>query len=131
MLTTQLRLLSDSHVLLWMITRERRIRQATLAAILNPGNQVYVSAASVWEIEIKRAAGRLQAPDNLIEFIDNSGFIELVVTFHHGDSAARLPMHHRDPFDRMLVAQAQTEGLTLTTDDSLIAMYDVPTMAAR
>ena len=131
MLTAQLRLLLDSHILLWMITRERRIRQATIATILDPGNQVYVSAASVWEIEIKRASGRLQAPDNLIEFIDNSGFIELMVTFRHGDLAARLPMHHRDIFDRMLIAQAQAEGLTLVTDDSQITRYEVPIMPTR
>ena len=131
MLTPQLRLLLDSHVLLWMITRERRIREAAITAILDPGNQVFVSAASVWEIEIKRATGRLQAPDNLIEFINNSGFFELPVTFRHGDLAARLPMHHRDIFDRMLIAQAQAEGLTLVTDDSQIARYTVPIMPAR
>lgn len=131
MLTTQLRLLLDSHVLLWMITRERRIREATIAAILDPGNQVYVSAASVWEIEIKRATGRLHASENVIEFVENSGFAELPVTFRHGDSAARLPMHHRDIFDRMLIAQAQVEGLTLVTDDSQIVRYDVPIMSAR
>ena len=90
-----------------------------------------MSAASVWEIEIKRANGRLQAPDNLIEFIDNSGFIELQVSFRHGYMAARLPMHHRDIFDRMLIAQAQAEGLTLVTDDSQIARYAVPIMSAR
>lgn len=90
-----------------------------------------MSAASVWEIEIKRATGRLQAPDNLIEFIDNSGFIELQVSFRHGNMAARLPMHHRDIFDRMLIAQAQAEGLTLVTDDSQVARYAVPIMSAR
>ena len=131
MLTAQLRLLLDSHVLLWMITRERRIREATIAAILDPGNLVYVSAASVWEIEIKRATGRLEAPDNLIEFVENSGFIELPVNFQHGDLAAGLPLHHRDIFDRMLIAQAQAEGLTLVTDDSQISHYAVPLMAAR
>ena len=131
MLTTQLRLLLDSHVLLWMITRERRLLEATLVSILDSRNQVFVSAASVWEIEIKRASGKLQAPDNLIEFIENSGFIELPMTFHHGDLAARLPMHHRDIFDRMLIAQAQAEGLTLVTDDTQIVLYDIPTIPAR
>ena len=131
MMTTRLLLLLDSHVLLWMITRERRIRDATITAILDPGNQVYVSTASVWEIEIKRASGKLQAPANLIEFIDNSGFLELPVSFRHGVLAARLPLHHRDIFDRMLIAQAQAEGLTLVTDDSQIARYQVPIMPAR
>ena len=102
-----------------------------IAAVLARENHVFVSAASVWEIEIKRATGRLDAPDNIIEFIENSGFVELPITFRHGDLAARLPMHHRDIFDRMLVAQAQAEGLTLVTDDAIIARYDVPTMAAR
>ena len=114
-----------------MITRERRIRESTLASTLDPENQVYVSAASVWEIEIKRATGRLEAPENIVEFIENSGFIELPVTFQHGDLAARLPMLHRDIFDRMLIAQAQAEMLTLVSDDSQIVRYEVPTMPAR
>ena len=114
-----------------MITRDCRIREATIATILDPRNQVYVSAASVWEIEIKRATGKLEAPDNLIEFVENSGFIELPVRFHHGDLAARLPLIHRDIFDRMLVAQAQAEDLTLVTDDAMIARYTVPLIPAR
>lgn len=130
-MTTQLQLLLDSHVVLWMITRERRIREATITAIMDPGNQVYVSAASVWEIEIKRATGKLEAPDNLIEFVENSGFIELPVNFQHGYLAARLPKFHRDIFDRMLIAQAQAEGLTLVTDDSQITRYDVTVMVVR
>ena len=133
MLTARLRLLLDSHVLLWMITRTRRIRESTVAAILDAENQVYISAASVWEIEIKRAIGRLEAPENIVEFVDNSGFIELPVTFRYGDLAARLPLHHRDIFDRMLItqAQAQAEGLTLVTDDSQIVRYQVSVLPAR
>ncbi len=131
MLTARHRLLLDSHILLWMITRARRIRESTIAAIMDPENQVFVSAASVWEIEIKRATGRLEAPENIIEFVENSGFTELPVTSRYGDLAARLPMIHRDIFDRMLIAQAQAEGLTLVTDDSQIARYQVPVMPAR
>ena len=131
MLSTQLRMLLDSHVLVWMITRERRIREPTLASILDPRNQAYISAVSIWEIEIKRATGKLRAPENIVEFVQNSGFIELPVTFHHGVTAAQLPMYHRDIFDRMLVAQAQAEGLTLVTDDPQIARYEVSTMPAR
>ena len=131
MLSTRTSLLLDSHVLLWMITRARRISESTIAAILDPENRVYASAASIWEIEIKRATGRLEAPDNIIEFVENSGFAELPVTFRHGDLAARLPMHHRDIFDRMLIVQAQAERLTLVTDDSQIARYQVSTMPVR
>ena len=131
MLTAMDRLLLDSHILLWMITRALRIRESTIATIMDPENQVFVSAASVWEIEIKRATGRLEAPENIIEFIENSGFTELPVTFRYGDLAARLPMIHRDIFDRMLIAQAQAEGLMLVTDDSQIARYQVPVMPAR
>ncbi len=87
-----------------------------------------MSAATVWEIEIKRATGRLDAPGNLIEAVDASGFDHLPITLEHAVAAGRLPLHHRDPFDRMLVAQARVEGLTLATADPEITRYDVPTV---
>ncbi len=91
----------------------------------------YVSAATIWEIEVKRAAGRLHAPLNVIEMVETSGFERLCITFGHAQQAARLPLRHRDPFDRMLVAQAQMEGLTLVTADGALAAYDVPVVSAR
>jgi PIN domain nuclease of toxin-antitoxin system len=87
---------------------------------------VLVSAATIWEIEIKRALGRLTSPAGLIEMIEEAGFEQLPISFEHGLAAGRLPLHHRDPFDRMLVAQARIEGLTLATADAAMALYDVP-----
>jgi PIN domain nuclease of toxin-antitoxin system len=97
---------------------------------VDPLNDVFVSAASVWEIAIKRSLGRLEAPDNLGEEVRKAGFIELPVTIRHGELAARLPPHHGDPFDRMLVAQAQAEGLVLVTRDRVLGQYAVPTLTA-
>jgi PIN domain nuclease of toxin-antitoxin system len=86
---------------------------------------VYVSAASTWEIEIKRAIGKLEAPDDLEVALVASQFTDLPMTVAHSIEAARLPRHHDDPFDRMLVAQANTEGLTLVTSDRRLKSYDV------
>jgi PIN domain nuclease of toxin-antitoxin system len=83
----------------------------------------------MWEISIKRSLGKLKAPEDLLSTIEASGFRELPVTFVHADQAGGLPPHHRDPFDRMLVAQAQVEGLTIVTHDSVIAKYGVRILA--
>lgn len=89
---------------------------------------LYFSAASIWELEIKRAKGKLDAPDDLFETTRQRGFAELAVLSLHAIIAARLPPHHGDPFDRMLVAQAQRENLTIVTNDRCIAAYDVPVL---
>jgi PIN domain nuclease of toxin-antitoxin system len=86
---------------------------------------VYVSAVSIWEIEIKRAVRRLRAPDDIVERVDEAGYGRLPITFEHAVEAGRLPRLHSDPFDRMLVAQARVEGLTLMTADERIRHYDV------
>jgi PIN domain nuclease of toxin-antitoxin system len=90
--------------------------------------QVLVSAATVWEIEIKRALNRIRAPADVAGVVDDSGFVRLPITFEHAREAGRLPLHHGDPFDRMLIAQARVEGLVLATADQAIADYDVPTL---
>jgi PIN domain nuclease of toxin-antitoxin system len=92
---------------------------------------VYVSAVSVWEIEIKRAAGRLRAPGDIVGRVDESGYERLTITLEHAVEAGRLPLHHRDPFDRMLVAQARLEGLTIATGDESIAQYAVPVLPVQ
>ena len=97
----------------------------------DPTINVFVSAASIWEVGIKRVSGKLQVADNFVELVRRSGYTDLPVTFRHAEIAASLPLHHRDPFDRMLIAQAQVEGLTLVTDDSEIARYQVPILPAR
>lgn len=89
-----------------------------------------VSAVSAWEIEIKRATGKLDAPRDLPERLEESRFVPLPITVEHGVAAGQLALHHRDPFDRMLIAQAQLEGLTLVTRDQRFAPYAVATMPA-
>jgi PIN domain nuclease of toxin-antitoxin system len=89
---------------------------------------LFFSAASVWEIAIKRAKGKLEVPDLLLDTMQEQGFAELKVSSRHAVRAGSLPPHHRDPFDRMLVAQAQSEGLTIVTLDPDIGAYDVPVL---
>jgi PIN domain nuclease of toxin-antitoxin system len=125
-----MRLLLDAHVLLWALGEHARLSPSTREAIRSPSSGVWVSSATVWEIEIKRATGRLDASDRLLEKIVESGFDELAVTFAHATAAGRLPPHHGDPFDRMLVAQAQLEGLTIVSDDARIGSYQVAVMPA-
>jgi len=125
------RLLLDTHVLLWYLAEDapRLVPQARLA-IDSAENIVLVSAVSVWEIAIKRTLGKLDAPPNLREAMEASRFEALPITFEHAEAAGALPRHHDDPFDRMLVAQAQVEGLTLVTHDEKLACYEVALMRA-
>ncbi len=119
------RLLLDTHVFLWWLADDPRLGNTARKAIGDGRNQVYVSAASGREIAIKRTLGKLDAPGNLDAMVAEAGFLHLPITFFHGELAGTLPRHHRDPFDRMLVAQAQAEGLTLVTNDRGIAAYGV------
>lgn len=119
-------LLLDTHVFLWWIGEPSRLPGEVTAAIADPGTLVYVSAASAWEISIKRALGRLDLRDEEFRHgMQESGFTELPVTAAHGLVAGALPRHHRDPFDRMLIAQATTEGMRLVTHDRAMAAYGV------
>lgn len=95
------------------------------AAIANPDAQVFVSAATAWEISINTALGKLDAPNSLEEALATNGFTPLPINMEHALAAGRLPEHHRDPFDRMLIAQAQLERLTLVTHDGAFGHYDV------
>ena len=126
-----MRLLLDSHVLLWLAGGDRCLASDATAAILDDANEALVSVASVWELEIKRAKGLLQVPQDLGTRLDPAGFELLEITLAHVVRAAELPLHHRDPFDRMLVAQAQAEGALLVTSDETLRAYDVPLMRAR
>lgn len=128
--TRRLRILLDSNALLWWLQQSARLSSDGYAAIADPDNHIAVSAASAWEIEIKRSAGKLRAPLDLREQIDAEGFEPLFVTIQHAVAAGRLPQHHGDPFDRMLVAQAQIEGLTLLTSDPTFGRYGVPVLDA-
>jgi PIN domain nuclease of toxin-antitoxin system len=123
------KLLLDSHAYLWWLDDDPSLSAPARAAIADPENVVLVSAATVWEIEIKRVLGRLKAPD--VDFaaeIETNQFGEVPVRSGHAVTAARLPAHHDDPFDRMLVAQAQLEGLVCVTRDSAFGPYGVATL---
>ena len=123
-----MRLLLDTHAFLWWVSDWDQIVEPARMAIADPGNEVFVSAVSGWEISVKKAKGRLAAPDNLTAVVKEKQFQHLPLTFEHAERAATLPPHHRDPFDRMLVAQARVEGLVLVTRDARISLYDVSTI---
>ncbi len=118
-------LLLDTHILLWWLADDSLLPTAAANAIGSPDNTVAISAATAWEITIKKAAGRLDAPDDLLDALDASHFDTLPITAIHAIMAGSLPAHHSDPFDRMLIAQARTEGLTLVSVDSRFPDYDV------
>ncbi len=120
-----MRLLLDTHVLLWSLADSRELGHDLKRKIVDPRNDVWVSAVSVWEIAIKQRVGKLQAPDNLLEAIASADFASLPISSLHALAAGKLPLHHDDPFDRMLVAQAQIEHLVLVTRDRRIAAYQV------
>ncbi|MEH1167059.1 type II toxin-antitoxin system VapC family toxin [Micromonospora sp. CPCC 205539] len=117
-------LLLDTHVALWAITGDQTLGVEFLDRLRHDPD-IYLSPVSLWEITIKQSAGKLAGPPDLAERIRDMGFRELPVTHIHAIAAGRLPPHHRDPFDRMLVAQAISEGLTLASRDGSIALYDV------
>lgn len=125
-----MKLLLDSQILLWALLDPDRLPAQVAAEVASPVNLVLVSTASVWELEIKRACGKLELPDAWVEAIDAAGFVELPVIRRHALASARLPWHHRDPFDRVLIAQAMTEGLRLVSADRMAAAYGVPILAA-
>ena len=124
------RLLLDTHVLLWAFEDDPQLDEGVRGAITDPGNEVFVSAASVWEIAIKRSLGKVRFAGDVAATVEQAGFLELPVTFFHAEQAGGLPPHHRD-LDRMLVAQAQAEGLVLVTNDANIPRYGVRTLTAR
>jgi PIN domain nuclease of toxin-antitoxin system len=122
-------ILVDTHVWLWLNGSVERLSSDALALLSSPEIEVYLSAASVWEIGIKYAAGRLVLPLPPEEYIAkrlmDNGINPFPIRHGHALRAASLPLHHRDPFDRMLVAQAQMESFTLMTADGLLGDYDV------
>jgi PIN domain nuclease of toxin-antitoxin system len=123
------RLLLDTHVLLWWLRGTADLSD-DLRERIDTELEVYVSSVSVWELSIKKASGKLTLPEDLTDWIERSGLSDLPISLVHTDLAGRLPPIHRDPFDRMLIAQALTEKLTLVTRDGLIRKYDVSTIEA-
>ena len=126
-----MRLLLDSHALHWTIIEPGRLRSGTVEVLTDPANSVYYSAVSLWELAIKRANGRFNFDDGeMLDAIERQRFDEIPVLARHGLEAASLPPHHADPFDRMLIAQARLEGLTLVTTDRQFWRYRVLLMEA-
>jgi PIN domain nuclease of toxin-antitoxin system len=122
-----LNLLLDSHALLWWLAESRRLSREARQAIAE-SESTYVSAATAWEISIKTAQGKLDFRGNLEEQMARNRFRPLHITIRHAVAAGRLPRHHGDPFDRMLVAQAKAESLTLVTTDVQLRAYGVPVL---
>lgn len=122
-------LLLDTHVVLWWLTDDPTLA-AEIKERLDHEPDVYISPATIWEVAIKQSLGKLEKPADLAERIRDSGFRHLNITVEHGIVAGRLPLIHRDPFDRMLIAQAQVEHLTLVTRDPHIQKYDVSVLPA-
>jgi PIN domain nuclease of toxin-antitoxin system len=122
------RLLIDTHILLWADERPLTIAPKLRAAMLDPANDIFVSAASVWEIAIKRASGKLRFDRPIVEAVASLGFELLPISAAHAEYAGRLPPHHNDSFDRMLIAQAMLEGMVLGTQDAMARPYGVPTL---
>jgi PIN domain nuclease of toxin-antitoxin system len=125
------RLLLDTSAVLWWLDDNRRLGAVAREAVADADNEVFVSAATAWEIAMKRAAGTLEASFDIAATIEASSFLALPIEIEHAVEAAVLPAHHEDPFDRILVAQARLEGLTLVTDDAAMARYEVTVLPAR
>ena len=122
-------LLLDTHIVIWWLTDDPTLSE-DIKDRLDHEPDVYVSAATVWEVAIKQAIGKLKEPVDLPERIRDSGFRELPIRSDHAIVAGRLPLIHRDPFDRILVAQARCEKLTLVSRDPEVQKYEVPVLAA-
>ena len=118
-------LLLDTHVFLWALGQPDRLSAEASAAIRNRNNAVFVSAVTSVEIAIKAAIGKLKAPIDLEDEVALRGFSHLPLSFRHGTALRNLPQHHQDPFDRMLIVQAISEGLTLITHDRKFEAYSV------
>lgn len=126
-----MRLLLDTHALLWALSASGALPASLRDVLEDPAHSVFVSAASVWEMTIKQARGKLRYPvAEVAAALHRASLLELPVTVRHAEAAALLPPHHRDPFDRMLVAQAQVEGLSLVSRDPAVRQYQVTVLWA-
>lgn len=125
-----MRLLLDTYVLLWWLDDSPALGARARDLISLGENEVFVSAISAAEIAIKSSVGRLRVPADLEQQIDENAFAPLPFRLRHGLAVETLPLHHRDPFDRLLIAQAQCENLAVVTADQMFAAYDVPTVDA-
>ena len=125
-----MRLLLDSHALLWWLDEDSRLGRAALSAIADPTTDVHVSSVSIAELTIKIGLGKLTVNGDLAQHVVANDFIELPLAMAHASALKELPPVHRDPFDRLLIAQARVEGLTLVTADRVLDDYDVRLLPA-
>jgi len=125
-----MKLLLDTHALLWWLEDSSELSAAARAEISEPRNLVYVSAVSLWEIVIKRSLGKLDMPDDWVDSVREEPFRRLEVTWEHAIHLGTLPPFHRDPFDRLLISQAAVEGLVLVTRDGVCESYGIATLKA-
>ena len=121
-----MKLLLDTHAALWWLADDERLGADAARQLADNSNRVLLSAAVVWEVAIKRSLGKLNAPPDLAPKLLGAGVQPLAVTLDHAAAVERLPWHHRDPFDRLLVAQAHTENASLVSQDARLGAYDVP-----
>ncbi len=125
-----MRFLIDSNAFIWMVTRPAELSTAARQALQDPNNDRFVSIASIWEIAIMQSIGKLTLPGKLETALQGMAAVSLPITVAHIERAQHLPFHHRDPFDRMLIAQAMVEGLTIVTRDRRFEAYGVPLLTA-
>ena len=129
-----MRILIDTHIWLWWINTPHRLSTEHVALLSDPSHTIYLSAASVWEVVIKHARGRLHLPSPPLEFVPSrmtrDRITGLTIEFAHVLQVAHLPLHHQDPFDRVIIAQAQVEGMPILTADRQFARYDVEVIQA-
>jgi len=123
-------LLIDTHVLLWWLDDNPTLSKKAREVIADGNNIIFVSAAVIWEIRIKQAIGKLKIPKDFKNILSKEPFEMLAITDEHAHAVGRLPLYHRDPFDRMLIAQAKVEGLTLVTRDTHLKKYKIPVIGA-
>ncbi len=125
-----MRLLLDAHTLLWATASSAKLQEAARDAISDLNNDVFVSIATAWELSIKSNIGKITLPPRFFEQIEQAGYQFLPISLEHIQHYQSLPLHHRDPFDRILVSQSLCDGLTLVTRDSQFAAYGLSTMTA-
>lgn len=119
-----MRVLLDTQIVLWWMTDDKRLSQKAERVIADPDNEIFVSAASIWEVAIKAALGRIKGTvEAVVEAIHPSGFTELPITGQHAVQVSKLPLHHRDPFDRILIAQSLSEPMRFITHDRALTKY--------
>ncbi len=123
-----MKLLLDTHILLWWLSQNQKLLPTEKEIITDPDNLILISAATAWEIVVKKMIGKLEAPDDLPAALAANNFLELPITIKHSQKLYQLPLHHQDPFDRIMVAQAMSEDLTFMTRDPKIALYDIKTL---